>query len=129
MGKPIKIRDLAERMIKAQGLTLRDLGNPVGDIEIIVTGLRPGEKLHEEILTEGPILPTPHPKVLRAQPVGLSEIAIASVLKAARAAIEDCDQVAARAVISACLDGFPRSEDHRADSLSFIRVGADLVSA
>ena len=129
MGKPIKIRDLAERMIKAQGLTLRDLGNPVGDIEIIVTGLRPGEKLHEEILTEGPILPTPHPKVLRAQPVGLSEFAIASVLKAARAAIEDCDQVAARAVISACLDGFPRSEDQRADSLSIIRVGADLVSA
>lgn len=110
MGQPIKILDLAERMIKAQGLTVRDSANPAGDIEIALTGLRPGEKLHEELLTEGPILPTPHPKVLRTQVDGLSEFAIASLLKAARTAIDDCDQIAARAVISAHLIGFSASD-------------------
>ena len=109
MGQPIKIRDLAERMIKAQGLRVKDHSNPSGDIEIVVTGLRPGEKLYEEQLMEGPLLPTPHPKVLRAQATGISEFATASALKAARAAVDDCDQVAARAVISASVEGFPKT--------------------
>ena len=110
MGQPIKIRDLAERMIKAQGLKVKDQSNPLGDIEIVVTGLRPGEKLYEERLMEGPLLPTPHPKVLRAQATGLSEFATASALKAARAAVDDGDQVAARAVMSAWVEGFPNPE-------------------
>ncbi len=107
MGPPMKIRDLAERMIKAQGLTVKDSANPFGDIEILVTGLRPGEKLYEDQLMEAPLLPTPHPKVLRAQATGISEFATASVLKAARAAIDACDQLAARAVIAAAVEGFP----------------------
>lgn len=67
MGKPVRIRDLALRLIEAAGCTLRDEGNPAGDIEIRVTGLRPGEKLHEELLIGAPGLRgTPHPKILRA---------------------------------------------------------------
>ncbi len=67
MGKPVKIRQLAEQLIHAAGYTVRDGANPSGDIEIKVVGLRPGEKLHEELLTDDQDLKkTPHPKILRA---------------------------------------------------------------
>jgi FlaA1/EpsC-like NDP-sugar epimerase len=67
MGEPIKIIDLARRMIELSGLTVRDGDNHEGDIEIKITGLRPGEKLYEELLIgENPIL-TPHPRIMKAQ--------------------------------------------------------------
>jgi FlaA1/EpsC-like NDP-sugar epimerase len=109
MGRPVKIRDLAERMIKAQGLTLKDHDNPAGDIEIVITGLRRGEKLHEEPLISGRSWPTPHPKILRAQEVALSEFAMASALNAARAAIQAGDQLAARTMIGTWVEGFPQA--------------------
>ena len=52
MGKPIKIKNLAEKMINLSGLTIKSAKNPKGDIEIIYVGLRPGEKLYEELLVE-----------------------------------------------------------------------------
>jgi FlaA1/EpsC-like NDP-sugar epimerase len=67
MGQPIKIKDLAIRMINLSGLTVRDDKNPEGDIEIIVTGLRPGEKLHEELLIGNNPMPTEHPRIMRAE--------------------------------------------------------------
>ena len=67
MGRPVKIYDLAQRMIDLSGLTLRDERNPDGDIEIEVIGLRPGEKLYEELLIGGDPQQTPHPRVMRAQ--------------------------------------------------------------
>ena len=51
MGSPVKIRDLAEQMITLSGLTIKNKENPEGDIQIITTGLRPGEKLIEELQT------------------------------------------------------------------------------
>jgi FlaA1/EpsC-like NDP-sugar epimerase len=53
MGQPVKILDLARRMVELSGLTVMDANNPLGDIEIQVTGLRPGEKLYEELLNDG----------------------------------------------------------------------------
>ncbi|WP_268593150.1 polysaccharide biosynthesis protein, partial [Escherichia coli] len=50
MGEPVRIRDLAERMVRLCGLTIRDESDPDGDIELRVVGLRPGEKLYEELL-------------------------------------------------------------------------------
>jgi len=67
MGEAVRIRDLAVKMIQMYGLTLRDADNPGGDIEINLTGLRPGEKLYEELLIDAHALPTEHPKILRAQ--------------------------------------------------------------
>ena len=67
MGEPIKIYDLAKKMIKLSGLQLKDKNNPNGDIEILITGLRPGEKLYEELLIENKSLPTAHPKIFKAQ--------------------------------------------------------------
>ena len=67
MGEPVKIYDLAQKLIELSGLTLRNEQNPDGDIEIEVIGLRPGEKLYEELLIgDNPQLTT-HPRVMRAQ--------------------------------------------------------------
>lgn len=81
MGKPVRIRHLAEQMIHGAGYTVRDEGNPEGDIEIRVTGLRPGEKLHEELLIGGGLLSTPHPKILRAAEESLSEEEMADAMR------------------------------------------------
>lgn len=67
MGQPIKIKDLAYRMVELSGLKVKDKSNPDGDIEIKVTGLRPGEKLYEELLLGDNPFPTIHPKIFRAQ--------------------------------------------------------------
>ena len=67
MGEPVRIRDLAEQMVRLSGLTLRDRQNPGGDIEIVCTGLRPGEKLYEELLIDAESQPTVHPLIYRAE--------------------------------------------------------------
>jgi FlaA1/EpsC-like NDP-sugar epimerase len=67
MGEPVRIIDLARRMIALSGLTLRDETHPEGDVEIAVTGLRPGEKLHEELLIGDNPEPTSHPRIMRAR--------------------------------------------------------------
>ncbi len=66
MGEPILIKDLAMQMINLSGLTIKDKENPNGDIEIICTGLRPGEKLYEELLIEDKSISTIHPLIFRA---------------------------------------------------------------
>ena len=107
MGQPVRIRDLAERMIRAEGLCPRTADNPDGDIEIILTGLRAGEKLHEELFIGQNYLPTPHPKILRAQESCLSEFAVASVLKSVRRTISSGDQASVRAIFVEWIDGYP----------------------
>lgn len=67
MGQSVKIIDLARRMIELSGLTMRDERNPDGDIPIEITGLRPGEKLFEELLIGNNPLKTSHPRIMRAQ--------------------------------------------------------------
>jgi FlaA1/EpsC-like NDP-sugar epimerase len=68
MGEPIKIYELAKSMIRLSGYSIRDQRNPDGDIEIIVTGLRPGEKLYEELLINlNSAASTLHPKIYKAR--------------------------------------------------------------
>lgn len=67
MGHPVRIMDLARRMVELSGLIVRDEQNPDGDIEIDITGLRPGEKLYEELLIGDNPKPTLHPRIMRAQ--------------------------------------------------------------
>jgi FlaA1/EpsC-like NDP-sugar epimerase len=66
MGDPVRIYDLATRMVKLSGLTVKDESNPDGDIEICITGLRPGEKLYEELLIGEQVLATTHPRIMTA---------------------------------------------------------------
>ena len=65
MGEPIKIKYLAEQMIELSGLKVKDINNPNGDIEIITSGLRPGEKLHEELLVDEKSQPTEHKLIFK----------------------------------------------------------------
>ena len=100
MGDPVLIRRLAATMIEGAGLTVRDEANPDGDIAIVITGLRPGEKMHEELLIGADRLTTPHPKILRAQESYLSEIEVATMLRELQAAVEASDaQMALRCVL------------------------------
>ena len=66
MGEPVKIIDLAKRMVELSGLALKDEHSPDGDIEIAVTGLRHGEKLYEELLIDDNPLPTSHSRIMKA---------------------------------------------------------------
>jgi FlaA1/EpsC-like NDP-sugar epimerase len=67
MGKSVKIMDLAHRMLALSGLTVRNASHPDGDIEISITGLRPGEKLYEELLIGDNPQDTEHPRIMKAQ--------------------------------------------------------------
>ncbi len=66
MGEPVKIMDLAKRMVDLSGLTIKDDSQPNGDIEIEITGLRPGEKLYEELLIGDNPEKTIHPRIIKA---------------------------------------------------------------
>ena len=67
----MRIKSLAEQMVRLSGLSLRDVVNPDGDIDIIYSGLRPGEKLYEELLIDAESLPTAHPLIYRAKEYSL----------------------------------------------------------
>jgi len=67
MGEPVRIADLAETMIKLSGYTVKNNRHPEGDIEIVFTGLRPGEKLYEELLVDDQALETNHDKIFCAR--------------------------------------------------------------
>ncbi len=88
MGKPVLIADLARRVIEASGYTVRDAQNPNGDIEIVTIGLRPGEKLSEELSTWGILEPTAHPKILRSIEGALGEFQITRAMQSLRGMID-----------------------------------------
>ncbi|SFR01824.1 polysaccharide biosynthesis protein [Poseidonocella sedimentorum] len=104
MGDPVPIRQLARQMIEDEGYSVRDASNPSGDIEIQVTGLRPGEKLHEELLIGSDMLTTPHNKILRAQERHLSEIQMAKLVRELRRAIEGRDSGEIRKLVSRSIE-------------------------
>ena len=107
MGEPVKIIDLAQRMVQLSGLSVRDASCPDGDIEIAITGLRPGEKLYEELLIGENPEPTAHPRILRAQEAFLPWATLEPQLQALRSAAQANDEYAIRAVLAQCVQGFP----------------------
>lgn len=95
MGDPVKIVDLAEKMIRLAGLSVRSEKNPHGDISIVFTGLRAGEKLYEELLIgKDDVTPTVHPMIMRANeewlPWDSFKIVLAEILKALQKDDYDC---------------------------------------
>lgn len=110
MGKPMKILDIARRMIALSGRKV--LENGEGDIEIEITGLRPGEKLYEELLIDDASLcGTPHSKILRAEEAMLSQIEIAAMLRELNRSLETGDTGALRTLIQARVDGYHKQGD------------------
>ncbi|AMN46439.1 hypothetical protein ACG33_04835 [Steroidobacter denitrificans] len=94
MGKPVRIADLAKRMISLMGLTVRDELNPDGDIEIVYTGLRPAEKLYEELLIGNNVTGTEHAMIMRAMEHCLPWPEVQRVLDEMSVALSrfDCDR-------------------------------------
>ena len=110
MGEPKKIIDIARRMIELSGRRVMENGE--GDIVIEITGLRPGEKLYEELLIDGDSLrATPHDKILRAQEVRLSQIEVAAMLRTLNKALNAGDAAALRKLIETRVDGYHRQEN------------------
>jgi len=106
MGSPVKIKDLAYRMIEISGFTVKDDANPHGDIEIITTGLRPGEKLYEELLIDAQTLNTPHPKIMRAKENSLDSKEVKKLITRIELAISNNDTVLARQIIKKWVEGY-----------------------
>ena len=106
MGMPIKIVDLACRMIYLSGLDVRDESNPEGDIEIQYSGLRSGEKLHEELLIGDNVSDTEHPLIMRAEEMELPWPYLCEKLQRAEKACHQFDCEAVRAVLLDVVDGY-----------------------
>ncbi len=118
MGEPLKIIDVARQMIELSGRTIKDPLTGVGDIAISVTGLRPGEKLYEELLLDDDSLrPTPHAKILRAEEAMLSQIEVAAMLRELGRALSENDPDRLFRLIQDRVEGFHR-QNLEDDSLS-----------
>jgi len=111
MGEPVRIADLAKKMIHLSGLEVKDESHPDGDIEIKYTGLRPGEKLYEELLIGDNVSGTDNPLIMRAQEDMLSWDDLEPTLSSLKNAITDCDQKKLRELLVQIVPGFkPQSE-------------------
>ena len=99
MGRPIKILDLARRMVQLAGLSVRDETNPNGDLEIRFTGLRPGEKLYEELLIGKDVTGTQHPMIMRAVEHALGWDEVLALLTELSNVVRRFDVRAAREVL------------------------------
>lgn len=118
MGKPVSIEQLARQIIESAGYTVRDTLNPDGDIEIAFTGLRPGEKLTEELCASGALVGTPNRKIFSAQETHLSEIEVAAFLRALREALASGDETAACNVALRWVEGFAGRRERLEDEPS-----------
>ena len=110
MGEPVRILDLARQMVRLSGLRVRDAHTPDGDIEIVCTGLRPGEKLYEELLIEASSEATAHRLIYRAREASLPPEQLWPQLDALEAAIARQDASAALALLAQLVPEWQRSE-------------------
>jgi FlaA1/EpsC-like NDP-sugar epimerase len=111
MGEPVKIINLAKRLISLSGLELRDDNNPDGDIEIIFTGLRPGEKLYEELLIGENVSETDHKQILRAEEDYLSIEEITLYIDKLKRAEQENDVSTLKQIFKEVIDGYDPAED------------------
>jgi len=111
MGKPVRIEDLAHRMINLMGLTVRDENSPEGDIEIKYIGLRPAEKLYEELLIGSNVSGTDHPRIMRAAEDFLSSRDLDPLLDALRAASDRLDYDATLDILNHTVKEYSPSAD------------------
>ena len=111
MGEPVKIVDLARRMINLTGLTVRDADNPDGDIEIEFTGLRPAEKLYEELLIGENVSGTEHPRIMRAEEHFTPTAVLMPLLAEVEDAARRMDRGRMREILQATVKEYEPSEN------------------
>jgi FlaA1/EpsC-like NDP-sugar epimerase len=110
MNEPVRIVDLARKMIHLMGFMVKDERNPNGDVAIEYTGLRPGEKLYEELLIGEQVTGTEHPKIMRAEEDFLSWEQLQALLTRLEFACEELDQTNIREVLAEAIGGFVSKE-------------------
>ena len=118
MGQPVRIMELARRMVELSGLRVRDEAHPQGDIEITITGLRPGEKLYEELLIGDDPSRTEHPRIMKAHEEFLAWADLLVQLEYLRDAVDSGDVAAIKAVLTACVHGYIEAPNSEPQALS-----------
>jgi FlaA1/EpsC-like NDP-sugar epimerase len=113
MGRPVRIDDLARRMINLMGLSVRDPGNPEGDIEITYTGLRSAEKLFEELLIGNNITKTDHPMIMRAMEHSIPWNRMQQILDSLVVTLNSSDCLRALAILRDSVAEYRPSDDIR----------------
>ncbi|MBK5436371.1 polysaccharide biosynthesis protein [Pseudomonas sp. TH32] len=106
MGEPVRIAELAEKMIHLSGLSVRSDKNPHGDIAIEFTGLRPGEKLYEELLIGDNVVATQHPMIMSANEDYLSWDVLKGKLTELLAAVDQDDYTRVRQLLRDTVSGY-----------------------
>ncbi len=106
MGEPIRILDLAKRMIHLSGLQMKDESHPAGEIEISFTGLRPGEKLYEELLIGDNVTDTHHPRIMRAEEHVIPWNVLDMLLSDLKTAAREDDFIQVRDILKQAVTGF-----------------------
>ena len=122
MGEPVRILDLARRMVEASGLTVRDETNAEGDIAIEITQLRPGEKLYEELLIGDNPLPTAHPRIMKAHEDFLQMDILAPRLQVLAQALNVNDVPQTRTLLKELVPGY-EPDAEVVDWVHLARVG------
>jgi len=106
MGEPIKIIDLAYKMIHLSGLTPIDNENPDGDIRVEFTGLRPGEKLYEELLIGNDVVQSEHPRIMQAKESKLTFEQVLNCIEIVKSAREQQDEKVVKELLLKYVDGY-----------------------
>jgi FlaA1/EpsC-like NDP-sugar epimerase len=111
MGEPVRIAELAEKMIHLSGLSVRSEKNPHGDVAIEFTGLRPGEKLYEELLIGDNVVATSHPMIMSANEDFIAWEPLKNKLLELLASVERNDLETVRKVLRELVSGYvPQGE-------------------
>lgn len=111
MGEPVKILDMAEKMIRLSGLSVRSESEPHGEIAIKFSGLRPGEKLYEELLIGDNVSGTEHPMIMRASEEYLAWDELSQILRHLLQLAEHCDCEEIRKVLRGTVNGYQPQSD------------------
>ena len=106
MGEPVKIVELAEKMIHLSGCSVRSEANPHGDIAIEFTGLRPGEKLYEELLIGDNVIATQHPMIMSAEEDLMQWDSLKERLQQLQVALTEDDYVRVRQLLRGVVSGY-----------------------
>ncbi|MCC5872956.1 MAG: polysaccharide biosynthesis protein [Gammaproteobacteria bacterium] len=133
MGEPVRILDLARRMVRLSGLSVRDAEHPDGDIAIEYIGLRPGEKLYEELLIGDNVSPTCHAMIMRASESSMDWSILERRLQRLARYCDQTDGLAVRAELAEMVEGYSAESrpevDERNESEPVVERGAQIRAA
>jgi len=122
MGQPVRIADMAESMIHLSGLEVKSADNPDGDIEIKFTGLRPGEKLYEELLIDDASFETSHPKILAANEKKLPTDALDALFVNIEKAAKDANVEDLKRLLMGAVSGYKPDSESAAPASNVVKL-------